>query len=115
MSYDPESLPDRIVENGLYITYWDGLQWLTLESTVHTESNTVSAEISHFTQFALAGKLTPPLVPPSSQAHLPAPAIFIVSDLSVTPNEVKPSEQVTVSAQVTNAGGNEGRVYPHLS
>ncbi|MFC2071745.1 CARDB domain-containing protein, partial [Chloroflexota bacterium] len=108
MSYDPESLPNRIAENGLYITYWDGSQWLTPRSTVHTESNTVSAEISHFTQFALAGKLTPPPVPPSSQVHLPAPAIFIVSDLSVTPSEVESSDQVTVSAQVTNAGGSEG-------
>jgi len=47
-------------------------------------------------------------------AALPAPAValapasFAVSDLSVTPGEVKPAEQVTISAVVTNTGGSEG-------
>ncbi len=37
-----------------------------------------------------------------------APASFAISDLSVTPSKVKPREQVTISALVTNTGGSEG-------
>ena len=47
---------------------------------------------------------TPAPVP----ARVPAPARFAVFDLSITPSEVKPAEQVTISAVVTNIGGSEG-------
>ena len=47
---------------------------------------------------------SPALVP----AMVSAPASCTVSDLSVTPGEAKPSEQVTISAVVTNSGGSEG-------
>ena len=39
------------------------------------------------------------------------PAAFIISDLSVTPDKVRPSEEVTVTAVVTNIGDSEGS-YP---
>jgi len=93
MSYDLEALPERVIENELYIVYWDGLQWLDLESTVDTEANTVSAKISHFTQFAVIGKLAP---------ATPKLARFAIYDLSVTPSEVEPAEVVTVSALAAN-------------
>jgi len=52
-----------------------------------------------------------PEIPPAP-THVPtvapSPASFTISDLSVTPSEVKPSEEVTISAVVTNAGGCDG-------
>jgi hypothetical protein len=38
----------------------------------------------------------------------PAPASFTISNLSITPDEVNPSEEVTISALVTNIGGSDG-------
>ena len=44
---------------------------------------------------------------PAPTAALP-PASFAISDFSIYPGEVKPAEQVTISARVINAGGSEG-------
>ena len=73
-----------------------------MESTVDTEAHTVSAETKHFTQFAVIGNLSIPELEA-------APASFIISDLSVTPSEVVPGQEVIVSAVVTNNGGSEGK------
>lgn len=43
-----------------------------------------------------------------AEVPMPTPASFTISDLSVTPDEVSPSEEVTVSAVITNIGGNDG-------
>ena len=45
---------------------------------------------------------------PVEEVTSPAPARFSISDLSVTPGEVSPAEEVTISALVTNTGGSEG-------
>ena len=116
MNYDPESLPDGMTEDELYIAYWDSSQWLALPSVLDIEANTVSAQISHFTQFAIAGKLpaaqTSTTIPPPTPSP-PAPAVepprFTISALSITPNEVKAAQKVTVSAMVTNTGGSRGK------
>jgi hypothetical protein len=104
MSYDPAELPEGVSEGDLYIVYWDGSQWVTLESTVDTAANTVSAEVAHFTEFAVMGKLPAPPTPPPT----PAPAKFAIASISVSPSEVKVGEQVAISAVVTNSGGSEG-------
>ena len=49
-----------------------------------------------------------PPVPLPAPAVVPVPASFVISDLSVTPSEVKPAQEVTISAVVTNTGGSEG-------
>ncbi len=98
MNYNPETLPDGITPDELYIAYWDGSQWQGLASTVNTESYTVKTVVSHFTQFAIIGKLA------SSAAEIISTAGFSISDLSVSPAEVDVDEIVTVSAIVTNTG-----------
>jgi hypothetical protein len=60
MSYDPTKLPENISEEGLYIAYYDGTQWQSSNSTVDTKSKMVSAKISHFSSFALMGKVILP-------------------------------------------------------
>ncbi len=109
MSYEPASLPEGMTEDELYIAYRQSSQWLALPSMVDTESNTVLAEITHFTHFALIGKLPPPpgvaSPPPLPEAE---PARFTISSLSITPGEVEPAQEVTVSAVVTNTGGSRG-------
>jgi len=115
ISYSPESLPELMTEDELYIAYWDGLQWQSLESTVDAEAGTVSAEINHFTQFAVIGELVSPAAEPvvepevepaaepeAEPAAEPALTGFTISGLSITPSEVEADETVTVVVIVTN-------------
>lgn len=93
-AYSPETLPQGIDERHLLIAFWNGSQWEALESQVNVDANTVSARISHFTQFALIGKSAPP----------PLTESLSFSRLSVIPSEVNPTEPVTISAVVINTG-----------
>ena len=61
MSYDDGALPEEAREDELYIAYWDGSHWLGLESAVDAKTNTVSAMVEHFTQFAIVAEVKPGL------------------------------------------------------
>ncbi|MFC2057088.1 beta strand repeat-containing protein [Chloroflexota bacterium] len=109
MYYDAESLPEGISEDELYIAYWDGSQWLALESTVDTVTQTVYAEVSHFTQYAVLGTVPPPVTPPVTPSVTPpvtppVPAAFTTSGLSISPSDVSVGERVTISSLITNTG-----------
>ncbi len=60
VNYTESDVPSGTSEADLYIAWWDGSQWVKLQSTVDTAANTVSAQVSHFTTFALMAKQTPP-------------------------------------------------------
>uniref|UniRef100_A0A6H1Z771 Fibronectin type-III domain-containing protein n=1 Tax=viral metagenome TaxID=1070528 RepID=A0A6H1Z771_9ZZZZ len=59
-TYDPDSLPEGVSEEDLVIAYFIDGEWIELECVVDTETNTITALVSHFTTFALIG--TPPTV-----------------------------------------------------
>ena len=100
ITYDPESLPDGASEEELYIAYWDSTEWVAVESTVDTEANTVSAELSHFTQFAVIGTVTPPVEEPVEE-----PVVAAVEELieasTETPVEAVVEEVVEAPVQDT--------------
>jgi len=73
-TYDPQGLPQGVAEDDLYIAYWDGSQWLTLETTVNTEADTASCQLSHFTVFAVIGTVAAPAPPAPAPAPAPTPA-----------------------------------------
>jgi hypothetical protein len=98
LSYDPLELPKGVEENDLYIAYWNGYQWLKLESTVDTIMKTVSAVVSHFSQFALLYNL------PLPSFH----AAFQFSELWISSGQTEPGQEVTITVQVTNIGNTEG-------
>lgn len=104
LKYDPTTLPAGIPESALYISRWDGSSWSRLPSTVDTVAKTVSAEVSHFSIYAILGESG--AAPPPAPA--PSPASFSVTDLKVAPVTVKPGETVTITATVTNSGGSAG-------
>jgi hypothetical protein len=60
----------------------------------------MTAQVSHFSTFAVLGMV--------GKAVPPKPASFAVSKLKVSPTSVKPGEQVTITATVTNSGGTAG-------
>ena len=111
-SYDLAALDENIAEDELHLAHWDGTQWQPLESVVDTETATVSAEISHLTQFAMIGcpSTKPPSqpTPPSPSGGLSKPANFVISDLMISPGEVESGNEVDISVLVTNDGGRQG-------
>ena len=89
-TYDPADIPDGVSEEDLAVAYWDGDKWVALPTTVDTAANTASAEVAHFTPFAILAGI-----------GLPA---FSASDLSITPAEVDIGGEVTISLLVANTG-----------
>jgi len=94
LTYDEAQIPEGVAEENLVIAWWDeeaGV-WVELVSVVDPVTNTITAEISHFTPFAiLAG--TPPAAFRAS-----------ASALTITPDEVDISEEVTISVRISNTG-----------
>ena len=94
MAYDETDLPQGMVEKELYLAYCDDKgQWVDLTSEVDTEANRVTAEVNHFTLFAIMAR----------------PASFTLSEFSVIPHIVQVGEPVTAGIMVTNVGGCEDR------
>lgn len=100
VKYDPGALPSDVLETSLHIAYWDGSAWQSLTSQLNTGAKTVSAEINHFSIFALMGM--------KGQAPAPSPAKFDVVELKVVPAKVKPGETVAIVATVSNTGQSTG-------
>jgi hypothetical protein len=96
VKYDAKSLPAGMAEKDLYLAYYDGTQWQALDSTVDLQNKTVATQLTHFSSYALLGKVTPPpAVSPS-----PSPSASPSVPPSTTP---KPTVTPTVSPTVTPA------------
>jgi hypothetical protein len=94
MAYDETDLPQGMVEEELYLAYCDDKgQWVDLTSEVDSDANRVTAEVNHFTLFAIMAR----------------PASFTLSEFSVMPHIVQVGEPVTAGIMVTNVGGCEDR------
>jgi hypothetical protein len=97
-AYETAAIPEGIAEEDLVIAYYDenGNEWVELDSEVDTEKAIIEAPVEHLTTFAA---LAPPAAPP---ATVETP--FTTTNLTISPGEVKPGEEVTISVLVTNEG-----------
>ena len=91
-TYDPTSLPEGFCCQCLVVAMWDETagKWIILESTVDPNTNTITAQIKHFTAFAILAKTTA--------------ATLTVTDLTIAPGEVNIGEKVTISTLINNTG-----------
>ena len=94
-SYSPNQLPAGTDAEDLSIAYYDQDrgEWVELAAddiTVDPVTNTITARVSHFTQFSII-------------VHS-APAEFEVSGLVFSATAIGRAEPVTISAMVTNIG-----------
>lgn len=98
LSYREQDLPPDVEEDALYMAYYDRSenQWIPLESQVDIQANAVAAEIKHFTTFAIIAVTVPA-----------TPGAVVVSNLTVSPEQVEPGQPVTISVEVKNEGGVE--------
>ena len=65
-----------------------------VDSTLDTANSTLTAKISHFSQYALLAPL--------------APAKFTLSDLKITEDKASPDNPVTIQTTISNEGGSPG-------
>ena len=96
LAYEEEDIPEGVTEGDLYIAYYN-TDWVPLNSIIDIARNRISADVTHFTLFAIMAKSPPPL-----------PAEFIVSNLAINHAKVKPGDEVTITIDVKNIGGMEG-------
>jgi hypothetical protein len=100
-SYNELDIPQGGHEEGLVIAYWDpeAGRWVALEnSVVDTVHNTITAPVNHFSVFAVLGY----------EVAVPAPAIFELNSLSVSPAEACVGDKLSFDVLVTNVGGVAG-------
>lgn len=96
-SCDSPELPWDVNEMNMIISFWDADagEWIQLEGCiVDRTSHTISAPLSHFTTFAALAC--------TRQAN------FIITDLSIFPQEVDINGSATIKALVTNTGDRAG-------
>ncbi len=99
ITYD--SLPPDMKEETIRIVYWNGLSWENVEGILDTVNKTVSANISHFSNYAVA-------------ADIFSPARFTFTGLNLTPDRIHPGETVAVKVVVTNQGEMAGSCQVRL-
>jgi hypothetical protein len=90
LDYSEENLPGNVSEKDLYLTYYDGKQWCILKSEIDFKTKSVSAEITHFSTYALIGKvysIEEPITPPSITSGLES--IPTVTAIVVTPQPIE--------------------------
>jgi hypothetical protein len=92
LRYDPSLLPPGVSEEDLVISYYDEENgaWIELQCVVDVENHTVTADVGHFTLFAVMVKA--------------ASADISVRNLTLSADEIVAGEYLTVSTGVFNTG-----------
>jgi hypothetical protein len=94
--YDKTNLPQGVNENSLVIGYWDGQQWQILECTVDPVTSTISAKISHFSQYAVVYQAKAPAPPPAYPVDSPSKGT--TAELQPANSAEKPESTPSASA-----------------
>ncbi len=102
LAYDEASLPDGVAEGNLVLAVWDrqAEEWLSLATTVDAFGNTVGAEVTHFTPYAIVIGTRP--------------ARFTLGDILVTPASIGIGQTVTIWATAANDGDLTGTYHVAL-
>jgi hypothetical protein len=97
ITFKYSGVPSGVSEENFIVCFFDTARgtWVTVDSfTVDPDTNTVTARVSHFTKFAVMA--------------MTRPAAFTISGLTISPAEVAPGAQVTISADIKNTGDISG-------
>ncbi len=100
--YTAADIPEGVAEENLVIAYYDenADEWVALDSVVDPIEDIIRASVRHLTTFAILA--------PAATSSLPSEATFTTTNLSISPAEVNPGSEVTISALITNQGQVEG-------
>jgi len=97
LKYDAGALPANVKETNLYLALLENSKWTAISTTVDTKANTLTAKISHFSTYAVLGKVTAAATTPAT-SNTTAPK-------SPAANVTKPSGNVTPSADNNAVSG----------
>jgi hypothetical protein len=100
--YSDSDVPLGVNEEDLTVAYYDEAlgQWVILPCVVNPETNTITVQISHFTDFIIIVPLTTTPTTPSQTATT-SPATTPTSSATATPTSTTPT--TTVPTQTTTA------------
>ena len=103
IKYDTADIPTGVSESSLQIALLDGSNWIPLSSSVvNTTAKTVTAQISHFSTYALIGAAPAQSTSTADQASSASGISY--SDLTVDPQTVNAGSPVAVTLRVVNGG-----------
>jgi hypothetical protein len=94
LRYEDAAVPAGMTEASLFIANWDPVKeaWMPVDSTVDTEKNIITAEISHFSIYAVVARATTvveaapvPAAPAPAPVLTPVPAPTSAPVLAATP------------------------------
>ena len=111
-TYDPDSLPQYIVEKDLFISRWDGSIWSNkLESTYNLENHSISFKLEHFSIYAVLGKKVVttevPYIPTTTPIVIAQPLITTATSTTIVSNQSTKSEPtVEFSTTITSTTSN---------
>jgi FtsP/CotA-like multicopper oxidase with cupredoxin domain len=108
LKFDPKLLPPGVKPENLKTAMFDGSQWVTLDSQVDLASNSVSAQVPHFSSYALVAEKplsTSASAPTTNASPLPTnqpakpAAATSAAPLATVPSNSTPSvpDKVTVT------------------
>jgi alpha-tubulin suppressor-like RCC1 family protein len=123
--YGSVNLPSGVAEDSLYIATYNGSSWERLSGSLNTSDNTISANISHFSYYALMGvmntstttttttKPTSTSTPVTTQTTLPAsttttkpvPVPTTTETVTSTTSQSTISTQAAATSEPTPAPG----------
>jgi len=116
VSYDPTLIPPGVAESSLQIAYYDSAtsSWITLPSTVDTDSHFIYAQIAHFTLYAVTYgvKVVPPAptttTTVTTTSVMPIPttttAVKNITTHTSTPIEITTPNLTETTSTATPAG-----------
>ena len=103
MAFDPASLPDNMTAEDLRIAYFDGKQWQNLAATLDTRTMTLTARISHFSVYAILGKIQSPATPTITRTAEPTGPVETTPPAGTvqpsTPPRTDPTSPTAVSGE----------------
>jgi len=102
LSYNPGFLPTGVLENNLQIAYFDTTQnaWITVPATVDTVNHYISAQISHFTAYAVTygvKQVTPAPTTTTSTTTTTTTVVPVVTTSSTTTTTTAPPTTTTTT------------------
>jgi hypothetical protein len=124
MSYADAQIPAGMPESSFYLASWDGAKWVKLASIVDAANNKVTAQVDHFSIFALLGQqppatTTPPTTPPTTTPPTTTPPPTTAATTSPPPTTtVQPTTPLTTTApspRATNEGFGQGLIIGFIA
>ncbi|MDD5312724.1 MAG: hypothetical protein PHO26_06800 [Dehalococcoidia bacterium] len=101
VKYNTASIPAGVNESDLYIALLQGTTWTPLASSVNTQNKTITAQINHFSTYAVLGNVSGSTTTQTTTSSL------LLSDFTLAPEVAAPGATVTVSIRVANGGSAE--------